>query len=254
MHCRSWRERLLLPHIARQLEHVDVSRRVLARRNTSADGSWGLQQTSHTGPDEGLPRHFVHRKGDTATGNVGEASRARFDRGLVPVRPAGPWRRRRLIRQPQRERGHQSSRDADLADGDSAEELAGELDDGHSSRGWNALHGQAKQPATLSTGIPRVGSVRTRQLRLQARAVTQDRQIACLPRFCSPSCSPDGPLRQGLPAAGIRSTGLSWENFRAGSQDPGRVLACIARGQRPSFRVRNMLLTCGNVKLRKSGP
>jgi hypothetical protein len=49
----------------RQLQHdVDVSRQVSARGSTSAGGSWGLQQTSHTGPNEGLPRRLVHGQGD----------------------------------------------------------------------------------------------------------------------------------------------------------------------------------------------
>jgi hypothetical protein len=35
-----------------------------------------------------------------------------------------------------------------------------------SSRGWHALHGLAELPATLGTGIRRVGGVRARQFRL----------------------------------------------------------------------------------------
>jgi hypothetical protein len=35
-----------------------------------------------------------------------------------------------------------------------------------SSRGWHALHGLAELPATLGTGIPRAGGVRTRQSRV----------------------------------------------------------------------------------------
>jgi hypothetical protein len=44
------------------------------------------------------------------------------------------------------------------------------------SRSWQAPHGVAEQPATLSTGIPRVGSVRTRQLRPAPGKAVTDRQ------------------------------------------------------------------------------
>ena len=54
-------------------------------------------------------------------------------------------------------RARQSSRDADLADRGSAEEFAGELDDDHVLARLASASWPAEQPATLSTGIPRVG-------------------------------------------------------------------------------------------------
>ncbi len=65
-----------------------------------------------------------------------------------------------------------------------------------SSRGWHALHGLAGLPAALGTGIPRVGGVRTRQFRLQARRSQRTGRSPACPRFCSPFCSPDGPFRR----------------------------------------------------------
>ena len=65
-----------------------------------------------------------------------------------------------------------------------------------SSRGWHALHGLAELPATLGTGIPRAGGVRTRQFRLQARRSRRTGRSPACPRFCSPFCSPDGPFRR----------------------------------------------------------
>jgi hypothetical protein len=171
MHCRSWRKHLLLPHTARHLQHdVDVLRRVLARRSTSADGSWGLQQTSHTGSGrrpEGLPRRFVHRQSDTErqgmsvklptprhsvadrylsaaaqTAHLAAPAGAGAEIVGTPTvpRPGGAVARA-TSRQPALAAVSNSStlqpgrasrvRDADLADRDSAEELAGELDDDH---------------------------------------------------------------------------------------------------------------------------
>jgi hypothetical protein len=65
-----------------------------------------------------------------------------------------------------------------------------------SSRGWHALHGLAELPATLGTGIRRVGGVRARQFRLQARRSRRTGRSPACPRFCSPFCSPDGPFRR----------------------------------------------------------
>ena len=48
-----------------------------------------------------------------------------------------------------------------------------------SSRGWQAPHGLAGQPATLSTGIPRGPAVRTRQLRLQVIFTGRNMLLTC---------------------------------------------------------------------------
>jgi hypothetical protein len=64
-----------------------------------------------------------------------------------------------------------------------------------SSRGWQALHGLAEQPATLSTGIPTGRRCAHRATPAPGKAVTQDRKIACLPLALLPFCSPDGPFR-----------------------------------------------------------
>ena len=106
-----------------------------------------------------------------------------------------------------------------------------------SSRGWQALHGLAERPATMSTGVPAGRRCAHQATPAPGTAVTQDRQIACLPPALLPFCSPDGPFRCYSPPAGTRSTGLSCGNSRAGSQHPGGVLACVARGQRPFFTV-----------------
>jgi hypothetical protein len=151
---------------------------------------------------------------------------APVDRGQVPVRPAGPWRRRRLIRRPRRERGAGRSpgrrRSCDLArwvaratlrppaqavvSNSSALQpwrasraatlisLTGIAQRSSqvnwtmimSSRGWHALHGLAELPATLGAGIPRAGGVRTRQFRLRARRSRRTGRSPACPRFCSP--------------------------------------------------------------------
>ena len=127
MHRHPWGEYPHLPHIARQLQQdVDVSRRVLARRSTSADGSRGLQQTSHTGPDDGLPRRFVRRQGDTER------------QGMSVELPATLISRTGIA-----QRSSQVNWTMIM-----------------SSRGWQALHGLAEQPATLSTGIRHGPAVR----------------------------------------------------------------------------------------------
>jgi hypothetical protein len=119
--------KVFLPHIARQLQQdVDVSRRVLARQSTSADGSRGLQQTSHTGPDEGLPRRFVRRQGDTER------------QGMSVELPATLISRTGIA-----QRISQVNWTMIM-----------------SSRGWQALHGLAGQPATLSIGIRHGPAVR----------------------------------------------------------------------------------------------
>ena len=187
--------KVFLPHIARQLQQdVDVSRRVLARRSTSADGSRGLQQTSHTGPDEGLPRRFVRRQGDTER------------QGMSVELPATLISRTGIA-----QRISQVNWTMIM-----------------SSRGWQALHGLAGQPATLSTGIRHgPGGARTRQLRLQARRSRRTGRSPACPRLCSPFCSPGGPFRCYSPPAGTRSTGLSCGNSRAGSQHPGVYLPAL---------------------------
>lgn len=121
-----------------------------------------------------------------------------------------------------------ASRDADLADRDSAEDLAGELDDDHvlarlASAAWPgraARHAEHRYP-------PRAGGARTRQLRLQARRSRRTGRSPACPRLCSPFCSPGGPFRCYSPAAGTRSTGLSCGNSRAGSQHPGVYLPAL---------------------------
>src|SRR5580704_6288444 len=102
-----------------------------------------------------------------------------------------------------------------------------------SLRGWQAPHGLAGQPATLSTGI-RGSAVCTpgNSVRASGKAVTEDRPIALLAPVCSPSCSPDGPFRRYSLRPEPGSTGLSCENFRAGSQDPEACAADAARGLR----------------------
>lgn len=55
-----------------------------------------------------------------------------------------------------------------------------------SSRGWQALHGLAGQPAALSTGIPAGRRCAHQATPAPGEAVTQDRQIACLLSACSP--------------------------------------------------------------------
>jgi hypothetical protein len=54
--------------------------------------------------------------------------------------------------------------------------------------------------------------------------------------------------------AGTRRTGLSCGTSGTEAKIQSRVLAYIARGQRPFFHHRNMPLTCGNIKLRDSNP
>ena len=211
-----------------------------------------------------MPRRFVHRQRDTERrGNVGEAFRAApVDRGQVPVpvRPAGPWRRRRLIRRPRRERGAGRSpgrrRSCDLArwvaraasrpPALAVVSISFTLQPGRasraatlisrsgiaqrssqvnwtmimSSRGWHALHGLAGLPAALGTGIRRAGGVRTGQFRLQARRSRRAGRSPACPRFCSHFAPRTD--RFGVTPYGRdpQHRAELWY-FRAGSQDPG---------------------------------
>jgi hypothetical protein len=70
---------------------------------------------------------------------------------------------------------------------------------------------------------------------------------------CSRLAPRGGPCRRFSLRPGPQH-GTELRELRTGSQGPGPVLACVARGQRPFFRDRNMPPTCGNVKLRKFGP
>ena len=124
-----------------------------------------------------------------------------------------------------------------------------------SARGW---HGLVGLPATLGTGIPWAGGVRTmpthQAISAPGKAVAEDRQIACLPLVLLPVLLPGRTVSALLPMAGTRRTGLSCGTSGPGAGIRGRVLACVARGQRPFFYHRNMPLTCGNVKLREFEP
>lgn len=202
MHCRSWRERLLLPHIApaparcRCVAAGTGSTKHLGRRLT------GPPATSHTGPDEGLPRRFVRRQGDTER------------QGMSVELPE-----RLISRTGIAQRSSQVNWTMIM-----------------SSRGWQALHGLAEQPAALTTGIPHGPAVRApgnSGSRQGGHAGQADRLLA--PGLL-PFCSPDGPFRCYSPPAGTRSTGLSCGNSRAGSQHPGVYLPALQEVRGPFSR------------------
>jgi hypothetical protein len=151
-------------------------------------------------------------------------------------------------------RARQSRRDADLTDRDSAEELAGELDDDHvlarlACAAWPgraARHAGHRYPTGRRCAYQAIST--------PGKAIAEDRQIACLPPVLLPILLPGRTVSALLPMAGTRRTGLSCGTSGPEAKIRGRVLAYIARGQRPFFHHRNMPLTCGNMKLRESEP
>jgi hypothetical protein len=226
-----------MAHSVRQLQHdVDVSRQVPARGSTSAGGSRGLQQASHTGPSEGPPRRFVHGQGDTERRGmsvklsaprqpIGDRYRSGRPVAALTAHPAARagagsrgigggrrscdlagWVARATSRPPALGVVSKSSallpgrasRAAALISRTGIAQRSSQVNWTMimSSRGWHALHGLAGLPAALGTGIPRVGGVRTRQFRLQARRSQRTGRSPACPRFCSPFCSPDGPFRR----------------------------------------------------------
>jgi hypothetical protein len=122
-----------------------------------------------------------------------------------------------------------------------------------SSRGWQALHGLAEQPAALSTGIPHGPAVRApgnSGSRQGGHAGQADRLLA--PCF-TPLLLPGRTVSVLLPTGRDRSTGLSCGNSRAGSRHL-RVYLPALQKVRSYFQDRNMSLTCGNVELRGFEP
>lgn len=72
-----------------------------------------------------------------------------------------------------------------------------------SSRGWQALHGLAGQPAALSTGIFFTGRRAHQATPGPGKMATQDRQIACLP----PALLPGRTVSVLLPPSGAAAQG-----------------------------------------------
>lgn len=153
MHCRSWRERLLLPHIAPAQQDVDVSRRGTGSTKHLGRRLTGPPAASHTGPDEGLPRRFVRRQGDTER------------QGMSVELPATLISRTGIA-----QRGSQVSRTMIM-----------------SSRGWQALHGltvDSRAARRAEHRYPHGPAVRgTRQLRLQARRPRRTGRSPACPGF-----------------------------------------------------------------------
>jgi hypothetical protein len=120
-------------------------------------------------------------------------------------------------------RARQSRRDADLAVRDSAEGLAGELDDDHvlarlACAGWPgraARHAGHRYPAGWRCVYQAISA--------SGKAVAEDRQIACL----LPILLPGRAVSALLPMAGTRRAGLSCGTSGPEAKIRGRVLACV---------------------------
>jgi len=138
-------------------------------------------------------------------------------------------------------RARQWRRDADLADRDGAEELAGELDDDHvlARLAWAAWPGRPARHARHR--YPTGRRCAHQAVSAPGEAVAQDRQIACLPPVLLPILLPGQTVSALLPVAGTRSTGLSCGTSGPEAKIRGCVLARIASGQRPFFKITTCL-------------
>jgi hypothetical protein len=119
-----------------------------------------------------------------------------------------------------------------------------------SSRGWQALHGLAEQPAALSTGIPHGPAVRApgnSGSRQGGHAGQGDRLLA--PGF-APLLLPGPTVSVLLPTGRDPQHRAELRELPCRKPTPKGCTCLRCKRSEVLFHGRNMPLTCGNVKLR----